>query len=107
MQSQDVVRQSQEFLRLMSDVTPKSDLAFETFTRDGLEDLCEFADEVALGRGASVSSLTIRPGDENSFVIHGTHARATLESKNTGARLILCLLIIVVLLALLACVRRT
>ena len=78
----EVVRQATEYLSLVSDLTPPSELYFRSFATDGVDglaDLCDAAHRVAAGGESALASLVVAPGPESGFVLDGSHARATLR----------------------------
>ena len=101
MSDAEVVRQAAEYLSLVSDLTPPSDLYFRSFVTegvDGLAELCEAARRVAGGGGdGALASLVVAPGTESCFVIDGTHARATLKVCPTPHTRLVVLLILLAL----------
>ena len=82
----EVVSLAAEYLSLVSELTPPSDLYFRSFTDqgvDGLAELCDAGRRVAGGTESALASLVVATGPESRFVLDGTHARATLRVCTT------------------------
>ena len=99
----DVLRHSQQFLKCMSDLVEPTELAYYGYTSDSpLHELSREAQHCALAtENNAIASLTIRSGNENSFMVKGTHALGTIHANdNHIARLwMLTIAVIVVVLA--------
>lgn len=105
-----ILRQAEEFLRLLADLTPAESLCFRSFAGDveGLEQLCTYAAGVARGGDDAMASLTVRTGEACDFRIHdGTHGQATLLACTTPqTRLtVIALLVLALVLVILFCLR--
>lgn len=110
----DVVHRANQYLHIMSSLTPSSRFYFRSFASDGVDGLIELCDEasrVATARegveGDAIASLVITPGRSSTFSIDGTHARATLQACPTPhTRLIVLTILLSVALLLFIMLRR-
>lgn len=104
------LRQAEEFLHLLADLTPPESLCFRSFAGDveGLEQLRTYAAGVARGGDEAMASLTIRTGEACDFRIHGgTHGQATLQACTTPqTRLtVIAVLVLALVLVIMFCLR--
>lgn len=99
MQTEDVLRCSQEFIDVMSDVTDPRELAFSAYTKGPpLQQIVEQArNRCQCDPDAAVASITIASGNENSFVIKGSHALGTIRESDRSGRLWLIALAAVII----------
>ena len=87
MSPEAIVAQANEYLSLMSELTPPSDLYFRSYTDSGvlgIERLCAAASTLATGENdTALASLVVLPGSVDAFELCGAHARATLSVCHT------------------------
>ena len=107
MDSREVIKMSNSFLDLISQITEPEQILFRTFSCDdtcarGLSHLCQKAQKVCKGNTShSIASLTVRENSMNSFEIKGSHAIASLAVKQSNElKLIIITTILIVMIVL-------